>query len=64
MQPFDSIVIYLYGDRHGGTLHTRQSTPLGSYQSLLPSILKIHFQEKSVLPADSSPVILVMLEMR
>ena len=31
---------------------------------LLPSILKTHFQEKSVVPADSSPVILVMLEMR
>ena len=32
--------------------------------ALLPSILKTHFQEKSVVPADSSPVILVMLEMR
>ena len=32
--------------------------------SLLPSILKTHFQEKSLVPADSSPVILVMLEMR
>ena len=31
---------------------------------LLPSILKTHFQEKSVVPAGSSPVILVMLEMR
>ena len=30
----------------------------------LPSILKTHFQEKSVVPAGSSPVILVMLEMR
>ena len=30
----------------------------------LPSILKTHFQEKSVVPADSSPIILVMLEMR
>ena len=29
-----------------------------------PSILKTHFQEKSLVPADSSPVILVMLEMR
>ena len=29
---------------------------------LLPSILKTHFQEKSLVPADSSPVILVMLE--
>ena len=30
----------------------------------LPSILKTHFQEKSLVPADSSPVILVMLELR
>ena len=32
--------------------------------NVLPSISKTHFQEKSVVPADSSPVILVMLEMR
>ena len=32
--------------------------------TLLPSILKTHFQEKSLVPADSSPVILDMLEMR
>ena len=31
---------------------------------LLPSILKTHFQEKSLVPAGSSPVVLVMLEMR
>ena len=30
--------------------------------AFLPSILKTHFQEKSLVPADSSPVILVMLE--
>ena len=30
----------------------------------LPSILKTHFQEKSLVPADSSPVILDMLELR
>ena len=29
--------------------------------TFLPSILKTHFQEKSVVPAGSSPVILVML---
>ena len=34
------------------------------FNCLLPSILKRHFQEKSVVPAGSSPVILVMLEMR
>ena len=36
----------------------------GKKHAFLPSILKTHFQEKSVVPAGSSPVILVMLEMR
>ena len=35
-----------------------------SVNPFLASILKTHFQEKSVVPAGSSPVILVMLEMR
>ena len=36
----------------------------GLNNDYLPSILKTHFQEKSLVPADSSPVILVMLELR
>ena len=39
-------------------------TSLSANKKWLPSILKTHFQEKSLVPADSSPVILVMLEMR
>ena len=55
-------------------IHTSSGRTAGYYRGqimatnskagYLPSILKTHFQEKAVVPAGSSPVILVMLEMR